>query len=693
MLKAKRVSSDPPRGWSGTFRWVDVFGGTSRNVDINCPAAQNECRLTGLGSNGVIIFDRGVDLSAVTKGWTNPSQAYAISSPILASGHYFSASPGWKTECTPWPECSAEIDKLWMLSNLGGVPVEPWRNPAAGSWNLGERLDANSPSNTRVRLVLAYRPTSPVGVGLYAVWNLESKERDCLADMRRCASIGIGEGVAKTPKNQDPSKSTSTTEVKSKAQPKISEIGVVIRPIFGEVPVANEFVEIVFAFQCSKSQESSDSIPRVQITFSKDSKTVKLGEGEEVAVFRTSINFRGTYGVVGGLPEGRWKFELTIVDVPGGSCTGDSNPVVMFRSKSFSVLRRVYTDNPWVPDHPGVTSERCPASLILGYRGSGQKPSFFNWLPTDPKERELVRNEPGYSEEQYLQANDKTVSDLLGSTVGRYTQYLRRNLKDKLRVNASDIGFWSVGVDDAHLTTGPSPSINTTYRAVGWGLNTSIDYSENVKQDLMLVARSIDIVTGVLSSCASRRTPVKSLFVVGYSQGSLFARMFAARYISRVSISPLYSLPPLGGVLLIADPLRSSGDRCCVASKGLGLMYVPVSRGAGVAGIDHPFLDSIYEFFVNQNLGTTSEEIASKTPLLSLCTESDSVCHFPNTSNVHSKYYAETETAECVRVQVEVLVNLFKYRAEPPTLERLSKAVKDASKRGITCAEKIVKKM
>lgn len=211
LFKAKRVSNDPPRGWSGTFSWVDQFGGTARSVDINCPASQNECRLTGLGSNGVIFFARGVDLSAVTKGWTNPSQAYAISSPILASGHYFSASPGWKTECTPWPECSREVDRLWMLTGLGGVPVEPWRGPAASSWNLGGRLDANAPSNTRVRLVLSYRPTSPVGIGLYAVWNMESKERDCLADMRRCASIGIGDGVARTPKKQGPSKSTSTT--------------------------------------------------------------------------------------------------------------------------------------------------------------------------------------------------------------------------------------------------------------------------------------------------------------------------------------------------------------------------------------------------------------------------------------------------------------------------------------------------
>ena len=94
MLKARRVSNDPPRGWSGTFRWVDRFGGASRSVDINCPASQAECRLTGLGSNGVITFDRGVDLSTVTKGWTNASEAYAVSSPILASGHYFSASPG-----------------------------------------------------------------------------------------------------------------------------------------------------------------------------------------------------------------------------------------------------------------------------------------------------------------------------------------------------------------------------------------------------------------------------------------------------------------------------------------------------------------------------------------------------------------------------------------------------------------------
>lgn len=679
LFKAKRVSNDPPQRWSGTFSWVDQFGGTPRSVDINCPASQNKCRLTGLGSNGVMFFDRGVDLSAVTKGWTNPSQAYAISSPILASGHYFSASPGWKTECTPWPECSREVDRLWMLTGLGGVPVEPWRGPAASGWNLGGRLDANAPSNTRVRLVLIYRPTSPVSIGLYAVWNLESKERDCLADMRRCASIGIGDGVARTPKKQGPSKSTSTTEVKREAQPKISGFRVVIKPVFGEVPVANEYFEIEFVFSCSRSQKPLDRDPLVQITRSSGSIRVQ----ENVGLVRTSLNFRGTYGFFGGLPGGIWKFELTIVDSSAGSCTGSSNPVLLWNG-ALSIEETPYnprfSQNPYLPNSlkSGSRPAQCPKLLVLGFRGSGERPAEF--LTDEPEEllasgqsygkhwssRAGFSNKVKYVSSYYRGDKQRLgfFKEVFGPTVGQHVETLRLSLASSRGIPVSEVGIWSVGVDDIHLTDiwkGDVPQ--PIYQAAGVRMSV-LRWNQGLRYYLESIVTASYILDSknLFQRYVSDICPeVEGVYAVGYSQGAIFARQ---------AIAELAELNPskARGLLLIADPLfRYRTEKCCFDYRN-AINHVWNDDDADAVG---HIQDSI---IVGQSLASVLglpplETLSKSMRVVSVCVNDDMVCDFQGfkmalkrnrqkSAAIHTdSYKLPNSSSETIKFRVSKLIN------------------------------------
>lgn len=193
-------TNSPPDEWTSQFTWGDRFGGRRQLVTLRCLAGSN-CRLTGLNGISEINFNEGIDGSAMIK-----SPTFAVSAPIPADGGYFEADPGWKTACNPWPECYKKIDRLWMPTGLGNVPLDASRATGAGEWKLGGLLELAS-RNVRVTLELNY----PASFQLRVVWNTYWENRDCLDSTERCAVLPLGGGVIKSQSATTTVRATTTT--------------------------------------------------------------------------------------------------------------------------------------------------------------------------------------------------------------------------------------------------------------------------------------------------------------------------------------------------------------------------------------------------------------------------------------------------------------------------------------------------
>jgi len=304
-------------------------------------------------------------------------------------------------------------------------------------------------------------------------------------------------------------------------------------------------------------------------------------------------------------------------------------------------LNRRFTHNPYVP--PLVYGSQideaknnfiCPKEMIFGFRGSGEGPEEFkvkdpgvlntkgqtysNW---DPQKGFTVGKV--YSSDNYLKAGQQTSGNdaldfmdeddlkfynaVFGKTVGPMVLLYRRTLaryyskKRKDIPELSNIGIWSVGVDDLHFSTETMPQ--SVYHAADVAiLNTKrreayIELVKNTFKSLEGFATNAPIKEGkylplepfgpdAVTTTTLKGTPVTQIsnfyyallllkkfcpellgvHLVGYSQGAIIARFVASRLVieelapSRQLVKATALTSGLArqsnnSLLLIADPL------------------------------------------------------------------------------------------------------------------------------------------
>lgn len=307
-------------------------------------------------------------------------------------------------------------------------------------------------------------------------------------------------------------------------------------------------------------------------------------------------------------------------------------------------LNRRFTHNPYVPplvygsqiDEAKNSAKNnfiCPKEMIFGFRGSGEGPEEFkvkdagelntkgqtysNW---DPQKGFTVGKV--YSSDNYLKAgqqksgNDdiefmdeddlKFYNAVFGKTVGPMVLLYRRTLaryyskKRKDIPELSNIGIWSVGVDDLHFSTETIPQ--SVYHAAGVAfvkqekreayielVKNTLKYLEGfatnapIKESKYIPLEPFGPDAGTTTTLKDQPVAQISNFyyallllkkfcpellgvhLVGYSQGAIIARFAASRLVIE-KLAPVHlGVTALSGrelprysnnsLLLIADPL------------------------------------------------------------------------------------------------------------------------------------------
>jgi hypothetical protein len=301
-LIEKSWVSSIPDGWSGDFIWTNSFGGGTKKVSMACRAGTDSCVLQSFGSGTPISFSRTRDASSVTKGWKDAANVYAVSDVVWAMGSDFSADPGWAEGCKPWPECAStakKIDTLWILSNVSGVPVEPWTTSEFGGLRLGENLGTNSRStisNVRFVMTLFYEEGR---FNLYAVWG-GATDKDCTKDASRCLAIGVGEArtetISQKPKwnvEVSPSNPTVGKEITVKLT------GGCGRPVSEAIGLSGPSVSFEIQNVGRKTPVRAQQLDETTVVYSwsfKSQKTSRIEDGKPIYEIKVTVSPRGVAG-------------------------------------------------------------------------------------------------------------------------------------------------------------------------------------------------------------------------------------------------------------------------------------------------------------------------------------------------------------------------------------------------------------
>lgn len=296
---------------------------------------------------------------------------------------------------------------------------------------------------------------------------------------------------------------------------------------------------------------------------------------------RIATNSRISYRHIGGVL-------LTIIVL---SATLPHGTIWSSTARATTQNRR-FTDNPYVPRlvfgkaiDEMKKNFKCPKALIVGFRGSGEKPDEFETNDVDQLSNtgQTYKNwdpETGfkpldkYKKEMYKKPeNSALYRQIFGRTVGRYVNIKRQLISEENNWDISDVGIWSVGVDDLEFSTADIPQSayhapdlpENKLNARKWRRWLS-DVSDSVVQmeGYLVFGRNNDVKTGFYHAMLLFKTfcpKLESLSLIGYSQGAVVARFVAA---SSLILPPAPEAnPSLQGnkkiyrtsLLLIADPM------------------------------------------------------------------------------------------------------------------------------------------
>lgn len=274
----------------------------------------------------------------------------------------------------------------------------------------------------------------------------------------------------------------------------------------------------------------------------------------------------------------------------------DSTPTPMRNPQ----VNRRFTDNPYVPrlvfgsqmkDLSAEDVVRCPKALILGVRGSGEGPKEFEHqnagvLVESGQKYKNWRASSGfapsslYSKQNYLVGNTKLYRSIFGDTVGKHVRVLRKGLAERRKWQISDIGIWSVGVDDLEFSTENPPQ--SFYHAPA--VAVSSNYAESIDRALRQASgysipgtvneiregnpSQISNVYYALLLLRYYCPEIQEITLIGYSQGAVIARFMAGLSVvqslvadqSCRNVMNRYGFARCRHLILIADPLFDGSE-------------------------------------------------------------------------------------------------------------------------------------
>jgi hypothetical protein len=264
-------------------------------------------------------------------------------------------------------------------------------------------------------------------------------------------------------------------------------------------------------------------------------------------------------------------------------------------SASATTLNRRFTQNPYVP--PLVVGEqvdvakqsfKCPKAMIFGFRGSGEQPDEFlvkdaitlnttgqkysNWNRT----LGFVDKKGYYTQSKYMSSKDqKFYSQIFGKTVGVHVLTAREAIAKSRGWSFSDIGIWSVGVDDLEFSTETPPQ--SAYHAPE--INWKVILNWNKRQNYLLqLDRTVFQLEGFAIPGIDSNSQISNLYyallllgkfcprlegvhLIGYSQGAVIARYMAGSSLIKNMTKPtLPSGMRSSSLFLIADPLFDGSE-------------------------------------------------------------------------------------------------------------------------------------
>jgi len=407
---------------------------------------------------------------------------------------------------------------------------------------------------------------------------------------------------------------------------------------------------------------------------------VAVGYSHTCAIVRGDVFCWGSNGN-GSLGDGSGKSSSTPVGVLGLSTPGGvTTPTTTIRPTATSTtvagktqLNLRFTNNPYIPESfaVGTRPEICPKVMIVGLRGSSERPKpyfiegdpkklnqkgqrYTNWSPKTGFTPLLRYSSINYTQNQTAKGFFNLI---FGETVGPHVVELRQRLALNLGLGIAEVGVWSVGVDDLHLDPRGNLPPQSVYHAsdVKGVFPVLQTYIDAIGNDIGRISEGSFIYNYTETACPE----TLQYYFIGYSQGAIFARLLA---VDLVKLSPR----KFKGLMLLADPLfHGTEDLCCYA-QAMSRNHIQTQNGLGARGAGwlKPKGESLESALRNGPFMTLSE-LERYGGVLTVCRKGDIVCDF-GLSNVksgpgtHSNSYkvSSAATQSCVAHRISYLLTL-----------------------------------